>query len=69
MMIHYDSLDNDSQMAITIGLFEALKDARKIHAESKDSGHSLDCSSTCSTTIDNTVIRELFKKQVERIAK
>ena len=61
-MIIPDSSDNDYQMALTIGLFEALKDALKIHAASEEYDHSLDYSSTCSTTLDNTVIRALVQK-------
>ena len=68
-MINSVSLDNDSQMLLTIGLFEALKDALKIHAASEKSDNSLDYSRTFSTTINNTVIRALVKKQVKLIAK
>ena len=33
-MINDDSTDNDYQIEITIGFFEALKDALNIHADS-----------------------------------
>ena len=50
-MIIPDSSDNDYQMALTIGLFEALKDALKIHAASEEYDNSLDYYRTCSTNI------------------
>ena len=68
-MINSDSLDDNPQMAIKIGLFEALKYALKIHAASEKSDHSLDYSCTCITTIDNPVTTELLQKQVNIIAK
>ena len=67
-MINSDSSDNDSQITLTIGLFEALKDALKIHAASEKSDHLLDYSRTCSTTIFNPVIRSLFQKHVKPIS-
>ena len=68
-MINYDSSDNDSQMNLKIGLFKASKDALKIHADSEESDNLLDYYRTCSTTIDNLVIRALVKNKVELIAK
>ena len=68
-MINSDSFENDSQMALTIGLFKAFKDALKIHAASEESDHSLDYSCTYSTTIDNKVIRTLLQNKVKIIAK
>ena len=56
-------------MALTIGLLEALKDALKIRATSEEADHSLDCSCTCRTTIDNPDIRALVQNQVEILAK
>ena len=50
-------------MALTAGLFEALKDALKIHSASEESDHSLDYSRTCSTTLDNPVITALVQKK------
>ena len=58
-MIDSYSSDNYYQMALKIGLFEALKYALKIHAAAEEYDHSLNCSSSCSTTLDNKVIREL----------
>ena len=56
-MINHDSSENDSQMALTMGMLEALKYELKIHAASEESDNSLDYSRTCSTTIDNPLIR------------
>ena len=45
-IIDSDSSENDSQMVLTIGLFEEMKDAIKIHPSSEESDNSLDYSRT-----------------------
>ena len=68
-MINSDSSENDSQMALTIGLIEAFKNELKIHASSEESNHSLDYSSTFSTALDNPFIRAIFQNQFKLMAK
>ena len=68
-IINYYSLENDSKLALTIGLFEALKDALKMHAVSEKSDHSLNYYRTYIITLDNPVIRALFQNKDVLMAK